>query len=79
MCTKVTDMTDNIYKLNIPFLHRWKGKRCPCLLPAAPDEDISKDLCPCDNFTLNHQCRCKLFVKQDEEKDTIPGSNSERL
>lgn len=33
---------------------------CPCELITTAD-----NLCPCDKFTKNKECRCQLFVKKE--------------
>ena len=48
------------FKIDLNRLHRDKHEICRCLLKSDANIKI-ENVCPCDEFTANMDCRCSMF------------------
>lgn len=56
-------MVNKTVEVKLHLLHKFKGKNCPCEI-----EQKGEHTCPCDRFTLNGICKCKVFVPVEDDE-----------
>jgi len=53
--------SSQMYQFDLNKLQKHIGLRCPCLIPS--DKFEPENLCPCEEFVNEGNCRCNLFTK----------------
>lgn len=62
------------YIVDLKRLQKYAFNRCPCLVPSTDknkDPNELSNICPCKTFLDSGDCRCKLFVKVEENGNNV--------